>query len=79
MNSEIIKTIFDWQKDPTNELYIKPEEFEIEPIKGYKDGVKKRDGLLVFNAVINMSMAKNLTLRPDDTFIIGYPKSGKIL
>lgn len=77
MSAEIMKLITDWQKDPNSEFYITPEEYEKVPIKGFKDGVKRKDDLLLFSAVVNVSMAKtSLSLRPDDCFIIGYPKSG---
>lgn len=76
MEIEGIKLIVEWEKDENNEFYIKPENFETENVKGFVQPIKKLDGILLFNNVINLSDFKNFTLRNDDTFIIGFPKSG---
>ena len=76
MSIEAVKLVTDWQKDPTSELYIKPDEFEKVKINGFKDPVNTYDGILLSNEVINISELKDLELRKEDTFIIGFPKSG---
>lgn len=76
MNAELIKQIIEWNKDPEHDFYIKPEKFDIVPVKGFKNGLKKRDGILLQNMVVNLECVKNLELKKDDAFVIGFPKSG---
>lgn len=76
MSIDAVKLIAEWQKDPTNDFYIKPDEFETVTIPGFNGPLKIYDGILLFNEVINISELKNLNLRSEDTFIIGFPKSG---
>ena len=76
LSVEAIKLIYEWQSDPTNEFYIKPETFEMENIKGFNGPIKKLDGTLIMNDVINLSNLKYLKIKDNDTFIIGFPKSG---
>ncbi len=77
MAFEAIKMVWDWEKDPTNEFYVEPVEYEREPVNGFKYPMKKVDGIYVFNDVINVGCLKSLKIRSDDAFIIGFPKSGK--
>lgn len=62
--------------DPTSPFYVEPEDFEKVSIDGLKYGLKIRDGILLPNFVRNLSMIKSLELRGDDTFILGFMKSG---
>jgi hypothetical protein len=73
---EQIDKLYGIQNDTHSEFYIEPEEFEIVRAKSAKNGLKKRDGVLLSNFTINLSSVKNLELRSDDTFVIGFPKSG---
>lgn len=58
------------------ETKIEEEGFENEQIPGLRLGLKKKDGCYLPNYVRNISVIKSLELRKDDTFVIGYPKSG---
>ena len=62
--------------DETSEYYVKREDFEYEQLHGYKDPTKKVNGLYIANAIINLSNLKTMTIRNDDVFLVGYPKSG---
>lgn len=79
LSLEAVKLIFEWQEDPTSEFYIKPDTFEMENVKGFNGPIKKLDGTLIMNDVVNLSNLKNLKLRDTDTFIIGFPKSGNCI
>ena len=76
MTIDAVKLIMEWQKDPKSELYIKPDEFETVNIAGFNDPLYTYDGTLLLKDITNISGLKNLELRNDDTFIIGFPKSG---
>ena len=78
MAKEAINMLIEWEKDENNkDFYVKPEEFETEPVKGLTNPIKKRDGIYVPNEIINLACVKNIKLREEDTFVIGFPKSGK--
>lgn len=64
-------------KDETCEFYVKPQMFETEQLKGYKNPTKKADGIFIANSTINLSNLKTMSLRGDDVLLIGFPKSGK--
>ena len=55
---------------------IEEEEFKTEKINGLRLGLKVKDDCYLPNYVRNLSIVKTLDLRSDDTFVIGYPKSG---
>lgn len=55
---------------------IEEEEFQNEKIDGLRLGLKVKDGCYLPNYVRNLSIIKSLELKKDDTFVIGYPKSG---
>ena len=76
MAIEAIKLIWEWEKDPASEFYVKPEEFETQIVPGYKYPMKTKHGIFLFNDVVNITCIKELKIRPEDTFIIGFPKSG---
>lgn len=76
LSVEAVKLILEWSKDPSSEFYIKPDEFDIETPEGFKGPVKKYQEILLMNEVTNISKLKDLKIRNDDTFIIGFPKSG---
>jgi len=78
MSIEAVKLVAEWQKDENSEFYIKPDVFETQEIKGFNAPIKIYDGTLLMNDIINISNLKNLPLRNEDTFVIGFPKSGKI-
>lgn len=62
--------------DETSEFYVKQEVFESEQLKGFKESTNKYQGCYIANSIINMSNLKNMTVRNDDVFLVGYPKSG---
>lgn len=55
---------------------IEEDKFQNEKIPGFELGLNKKDGCYFPNYVRNLSLVKTLELRKDDTFVIGYPKSG---
>nr|QNH68006.1 sulfotransferase-like protein 3 [Brachionus rotundiformis] len=62
--------------DKTSEFYIEEEEFAKELIEGNQFESKKFENILLPPLVRNLSSIKNFELRPNDTFVVGYPKSG---
>ncbi len=63
--------------DPTSEYYVEDENLEVVPVKGTKFGLKHKNGVNMPMFIRNLSVTKSMQLKPDDTFVIGYPKSGK--
>ena len=78
MEFEALKMIIEWEKEPGNEFYIEPENFETENLKGFEVPIKKKDSIILLNDLINFSMLKTFKPRKDDIFVIGFPKSGYI-
>lgn len=75
-SSETAIAISQLQRMKESEFYIEPEDLEVVPIKGTKNGCKKKDGLLLMYNVQNTQCIKNLAIKSDDTFVIGFVKSG---
>lgn len=65
------------EDDNDFENYVELEEFERLELKSVKNGFKLRDGVPFIDIVRNLSLVKNMEIREDDIFSIGYPKSGK--
>jgi hypothetical protein len=42
-----------------------------------RHGLKKVDDMLMPLLIKNLDVVKTINVRADDTFVIGYPKSGK--
>lgn len=59
-----------------SKYYVEDENLEVVPIKGVQKGLKKVDDIYVPTLIKNVSLAKTMPLREDDTFVIGYPRSG---
>ena len=76
MSEQEGKTIINKMNDETSEFYVKPDEFETEELKGFKPPIKKSQGVYLDNPIINLSNLKNMTVRNDDVFLIGFQKSG---
>jgi hypothetical protein len=64
------------RRDKNSAYYVEDENYEIEQIKGFKNGLKKHEGTYLSIIIRNVSLLKNIKLRENDTFVIGYPKSG---
>ena len=45
-------------------------------LNGYKYGIQKWDDVYFPNYCIDLSICKSFEVKYDDTFIVGYPKSG---
>ena len=73
-----MKLILQWEKEPGNEFYIEPEQFETEYLKGFEVPIKKKDSIFLLNDLVNFSMLKTFKPKSDDIFICGFPKSGYI-
>lgn len=65
------------QRVKYNMFYFEPEDLEVVPIKGTKNGYKHKDGINLMYSVRNSKCAKNLTVKSDDTFVVGFVKSGE--
>ena len=75
--SEHLMKMRNLRKDPTSKYYVEKEELQILPIRGFVYGLKKIDEKIqVPMHVINVTLAKQMLLKENDTFITGYPKSG---
>lgn len=65
-----------YENDKTSDYYLEKQEFEWEPVEGTKHGLKKVNNTYLPMLVKNLDSVKKLEIREDDTFVIGYPKSG---
>jgi hypothetical protein len=63
--------------DPTSKYYVEDKNYELTEMP-MLEGVKAKivDNCYMLDVVRNLDVIKNMTLRSDDTFIIGIPKSG---
>ncbi len=61
--------LFKLSHDPTSKYYIEPEHFDKVYFPHVKNGFKVRDGVILSNMFRNMSIIKNIPVRPDDTFL----------
>ena len=71
-----IRAMIDQELDKDCEYYVEPEEFDRIELKSIKNGYKIRDGIPLTDMIRNLNLVKNMELRDDDVFSIGYPKSG---
>lgn len=62
--------------DASHEFYVEREDFDLIPVKGYKNGLKYSGGIYLPLMFRNSQELKNMSLREDDTFVITFPKSG---
>jgi hypothetical protein len=62
--------------DKLSKYYVEEENLEWDPVVGTKNGLKKRDGIYFPMYIKNLSLIKRIQVRPDDIFVISYPKSG---
>ena len=76
MSKEHNKLVID-RADPNSPYYVEKEEFEHVAVPGMKHGCKRRDGIRLPNFVVNLSLVKNMQLRHDDVFVIGFMKTGR--
>lgn len=60
----------------TSEFYIEEEDLKEELVEGNKFKFKKFESIYLPAIVKNLSSIKLLEFLPNDTFVIGYPKSG---
>ena len=60
-----------------SKYYVEDMNYEIAPLKGVKKGLKKVDNMYLPTLIKNISLVKSMTIREDDTFVSGYPRSGK--
>ena len=64
--------------DPESPYYVPKQEHEMRPFKGLKDGIKIYKGLILPMVSRNVEIVKSMDVKPDDTFVVSFPKSGKI-
>ena len=74
MSEELIEKIVSGL-DSSSKYYVEDKNYPIyENNLGNK--VKLHDGICYPIFIRNLDCSKNIELRPDDTFVIGFPKSG---
>jgi hypothetical protein len=77
MESEDFKQKSALSTDKSSKYYVEDLNYELLDTPGITDGLKLIEGgITVPKFVKNLDLIKNLPLRPTDTFVIGYPKSG---
>jgi hypothetical protein len=64
------------RQDPSSPYFVNEENLEIVPVQGMSKGLKRVDDIYLPTLVKNLSLAKTIQVRNQDTFVIGYPKSG---
>ena len=69
-------SIHNKMQDKNSSPNSKCDDFEVEFIPGYPNGIKKRDNLYLPLFTKNLYKVKELELRKDDYFSNGYPKTG---
>lgn len=74
--SDFLEKYLKLLKDKSSDFYIEEQEFEKELFNGYLVEFKKCKSMLLPSMVINVDSIKTLELRQDDTFVVGFPKSG---
>nr|QNH68010.1 sulfotransferase-like protein 3 [Brachionus koreanus] len=67
---------FELVSDKSSEFYIEEEKFSEEYVEGSEFKFKKIENIFLPVIVRNLSSIKTLELRPDDIFVVGFPKSG---
>ena len=78
MSSKI--DIFTYMKglnDPESPYYVPWQNSEIKPFKGLQNGIQLYKGHLLPRVCRNLEVVKSMEVKPDDTFVVTYPKSGK--
>jgi hypothetical protein len=76
-STQLFTSLYESRNDKKSEYYIEEEDFEIVPTKGLKFGMKKRGVHYFGHFIRNLSATKkNLIINDNDTFVIGFPKSG---
>lgn len=73
---DFLNELHKWNSDETSEFYVRPEEFEIAHVPGFKYPLKKANNVLIGNSIINVSNLKSLNFKSDDVLLAGFPKSG---
>jgi hypothetical protein len=72
MSEEIISDLASLIKagqDPTSKYYIEPEHFDRVSFPHLKNGFIRRDGVNLPSMFKNLTIIKNIAVRPDDVFI----------
>jgi hypothetical protein len=76
--SEYLLKMYAWRSNPSSRYYVKPDDYEIVPMKGSQVDVKKYNDKVVFPMFVHgHSFLKEFDVQSDDVYVIGYPKSGK--
>ena len=76
-NSDELIKLFIGRNDQNSKYYVESEHFDITPVKGTRCGLKRVvNDIHLPLFVKNLSCTKHMEVRREDTFVIGYPKSG---
>ena len=63
--------------DPESPYYVPRLEYETKPFKGNQNGLQVYKGHLLPSICRNAEVVKSMEVKPDDTFVVTFPKSGE--
>jgi hypothetical protein len=74
-NKEVVECFY-LRADPSSEFFVEDKNYEVTQVKGMRNGLKKVDEIFVPLLIKNLDLVKQMRVKPDDTLVIGFPKSG---
>jgi hypothetical protein len=74
-NEQNLINLLNARQDPNHRYYVEKEDFIVEQVPG-TGGLKKAGDIYIPMWCMNLKVTKEMTVKPDDVFVIGYPKSG---
>ena len=74
MSEELVEKIISGM-DSSSKYYVEDKNYQIYEHKNGSKGIIHK-GIVYPNYIRNLDCSKNIHLRQDDTFVIGFPKSG---
>jgi hypothetical protein len=62
--------------DSTSQFFVEDKNYEVARVQGMRSGLKTVDDIYMPLLIKNLDLVKQMRVRSDDTFVIGFPKSG---